>query len=516
MNPLQFTFNFFGGDLNGMPVYYDFTPSGSYVNNAANNFSGQYLGIISGNTDTFFASPGSGTFSQHLVTISGTQNLVLSDFSAFFWGTRQANGRDNVLFSSIENFNSGISSGAHIYINSANKLVFTFNTCIGQQSYASNFNVISDFAIGISKTQNRIDLYQHDYTTNTLKTNSFVITRPSDYFPCNNFSIGYAPRGANIINNQFYSGTLGNFILVSGGIDHSNALPVFSGYYNQITTITTPAVSGDACSTIFSVPTTKTFLGKQLPPAGMFNKNGILIFSLPFTAADSAILDCAKTGTYLFNQSTLFSPFKNVVTLNNATYNDIGLYFNGQRLISGQNIVTGTFCGTGIYFPRDYDIGGRQNILSPINFNINDVLIFDNKSSNTYIPQTVLSSGTGTFTVSTGFGLAYYVNGIRSENYTQSGTTIIPQSNLNNNDIISVDYFDSSKIANNIQFTQNPYFVTGGFIPGTSMLYFNGQRLTLGADYIEINSGEFSSFLFKAVPTTQIFESNSPDNSWNI
>lgn len=513
---LQYIFQRFGGDPNVIQVLYDFANSGTYVNNVSQATSGSFLGQISGSQSTFWANSGYGTFSNHLVTISGTQNLTLSDFSVFFLGNRNPNGTDNVLFSSIENFTSGISSGSHIYINPANKLVFLFNTCQGTQSYVSSFNIAGDFAIGLSKTQNQVNLYQYDYYGQLVASDSFVITRPSDYFPINQFSIGYAPSGANIINNQFYVGKLNTFLLASGGTDSTNAQLFFSGIYVNTTISTTALVSGDECTGIAVLPVSSTMAGSVSTsmsiPSGLFLKQGILIFSQPIITTDLVLLDCAITGQHSFNQPT--NTNQNVVKLNSFTFNDVGLYLNGQRLISGQAIVTGSFCTTGLSFPRDYDIFNNRDV-QIFNIIATDRLKYDVKDD-TYLLQQVLSSGSGAFSVNTSYGIGYYVNGIRNLDYSVSGTTITPQANLNVNDLIIVDYFDSTKIKNNLIVTSNPYFVTGGFIAGTSMPYLNGQRLSLGDDYIEINSGEYAAFLFKNIPATSIFETDGIDGSWNI
>lgn len=511
---LQYIYSQFGGNLDAIKAFYDFNVSGNYVDNVAQNFSGSYLGNISGSQPSFWANSGYGTFSQHVVTVSGTQNLTLSDFSVFFWGNRQNNTRDNVLFSSLENYISGISSGAHIFINPANKLVFLFNSCKGTQSYASSFNVISDFAIGVSKSNNLVHLYQYDYYGAVVNADSFVIDRSSDYFPINHFSIGYAPSGANLVNNQFFSGKLDNFILVSGSVDSSVAQLIFSGIYTTKQTITTPLVSGDECTGLAILSST-TFASTPIAiPTGAFLKQGILIYSQPIVATDLTILDCAPSGQHLFNQKTLRNSASEF-SLNQSTFNNIGLYLNGQRLVSGQSTITGSFCTTGAFFPRDYDIRNNRDIIGISGLEGTDELKYDVKDAS-YIPQAVLSSGTGIFSVNNIYGIGLYINGIRSIDFTQSGTAITPASNLNNNDVILIDYFDNSVILNNLVASQNPYFVSGGFIAGTSMVYLNGQRLTLNRDYIEINSGEYSSFLFKNVPETTIFETTTIDSTWNV
>jgi len=511
---LQYIFNKFGGDLNTLPVLYDFSVSGNYVNNVSQQGTGNHLGIISGSQSQFWATSGSGTFSNHVVTISGTSGLVLNDFAVFLWGNRQNNARDNVLFSSIEDYISGIASGGHVFINPANKLVFLFKTCVGTQSYISDFNVISDFAVGVSKSNSVLNLYQYDYYNQSIATNSFTINRFADYFPINHFSIGYGPSGANLINNQFYSGSLNTFLLVSGGVNSNNAQLIFSGRYVETQTTSPATISGNECTGLVTLGGSTTVVNQSVIPSGMFFKQGILIFSQPLIATDLVLLDCATTGQNLFNQKTLTNP-GNSYSLGTSVSANIGLYLNGQRLISGASSVTGSFCTTGTLFPKDYDIANKISIIGINNLIATDVLKYDVQNANILL-QTVLSSGTGTFAVSSASGIGYYVNGIRNLNFDQVGTGITPQSNLNNGDVILVDYFNNGYIKNNVIASTNPYLVSGGFVANTSMVYLNGQRLSLNVDYIEINSGEFPAFTFKPISSTAIFDASNINNTWNI
>ena len=500
---IQYAFTRFGGSADRIRVLYDFGISGD-ISNCSNVHSGQYSGVLSGSAAPFWATSGVGSFSNHAIVPQEATGLPLTNFCFLAWGNKPPSNSEQSLVSSLASGLSGIASGFSVYVTETQRLAFRFSTCSGRQSWASHYAVLGPYAVGVSHFDGKLDFYTYDNFNNETQSTSLTIPY-EDLFPSDQWTFG---NGENLP----YSGNFSNLLLASGGIDAAYAGTLFSGAGDIVQTVVTPAITGNECTGI-SVPSTTSILVTPVAavPYSVVKREAILITSQTLIPTDEIVLDFCPSGFASFNNTAIVNHTRGTFVMSRSEASPIAFFMNGQRHIESGSQITGQFCFRGRKYLMDYQLSGR-NVNSAWGLDKVDVGVYDNRTDNSVF-QYAISSGTGSVSIPPS-GLTFYLNGVRTDEYSISGGQFYPPSWLTNEDQWVIDYH-SDKVTLNYSGSGAYFQVSGGYIAGTSRLYMNGQRLTLGRDYLEVLSGEFNTPTTGSINYVLAFETQILDATYD-
>lgn len=469
-------------------TFYDFAESGAIINKAP-AYSGQFSGALSGSNSFYYGSGTGFNTNGNLISIRNTGNFYSTDFTHIFVLERSGTDNDN-LFSSLSQESGAVNSGYYISLNNAGRVVFGYNDCSGPKSVTSTFGVNNLTNLAVTKAGNYISFFQFTTISNILDSSSFVINSaeifPSDYADL--FYANHVPAG---FLKDYYSGFVYNYAYLNVPLSSSLVVGAVSGLYN--TTVTIPASTGSTsinqCTDIFTlpIPATTFVTGSSSANAAALTRDGI-VFLRPFVPGSKVYLDYDTGNSNIsWNNQAAYDTALQNFTLNAASTSlPPVVYFNGQRVISGKALITGSFCNTGKVWEYDYQLTGAIQIDDADNYQSIDTVIYDVPSRNIWQR---LFSGSGSVNINTGSGLAVYINGQRTLDYSASGTGLTLDFGFISGDIGVIDYYQSGYSVLGETYNTGFFFSSGSFIQNTSRVYYNGIRQLLGVDYLEIVSG---------------------------
>lgn len=483
INGLFYTMNQVGLDFSKLLVLYDFQESGAILNKAQ-NYSGQFSGLLSG-PNTFFYGSGTGFSSTNIVSIQNSGNFFTGNWTHIFLMSRSGSANDN-FFSSLSAESGAISSGYSISSNNAGSIIFSYASCDGNQSVTSDLNLNFNSSFAVTKRNNDLTFFQFTPVFNIIDTDTHTIVG-GQIFKSDFADLFFANHIQSSFLKDYYSGYIYAYAYFTDALSPVQLTNVFSGLYTTLTNFSGTSGSGISdCSGFFFLPTDNTQIANSSSTSSVtLTRKGITLLRT-FPSGSSIIIDY-DTGNSLasWNNQGLYDLFKD----NFTTYfpSNIGpiVYFNGQRVISGFSQITGQFCQTGKIWQYDYNFSGTMEIDDADTYTANDNLIYDISQKHTWQE---LHSGSVILS-DTGRVIGYYLNGQRTKDFTISGNTLTPNVPLASGDIIVVDYYDNGYgIIGEVH--QSGYLFTSGiFAQNTSRVYLNGQRQLLGIDYLEVSDG---------------------------
>ena len=487
---------------------YDFSDSGNLSNKANLAYNGSLVGV----SGSFWSQSGYASFSNHSVLVDTGRNVPLTNFSVLMIGSGRVPTTRETMFSTALENSSGIASGFAVYRNNIGNLSFAFKDCSGVQCCQSNFSTIGPFAVGVSRQDAILHFLSYDYSTDTIDSKTFTVDTFENIFPSFPSYIGKVTNGQiSGIPNDNYNGRMDYVTITSGGLDSANAALFFSGIYQNISGIPLPATTGNIFEGFWNSNATTTVLTDYNPTEIFKTKNAILILSQSITASDLVTFDLATERVSNVNKQISYSSYSNTEILQAVERGRVAMWLNGQRLISGAAIQTGVFCQRGMLYPHDYDIK-RNVVLSPQPYSSSDACIYDSASTS-FIPQSIIGSGTDTFVVDTTSGISVFINGLRTHDFEIVVDTVSFNTALGATDKVCIDYFNKGKwnLANSG--TSQLINVGSGFYD--SCVYLNGQRLVKNSDYVEIYNSQNALLQFGEMPSTKIFETLAVDETYD-
>lgn len=496
------TLDSLGISRDNLLVFYDFAESGAIINKAP-SYSGQFSGSLSGSNSFYYGSGTGFNSTGNLVSIQNTGNFYSTDFTHIFLLQRSGAENDN-LFSSLSQESGVVNSGYMIGLNNAGKVTFGYNDCLGPKSVTSNFGVNNITNLAITKGGNFLSFFQFTTISNILDSDSFAING-AEIFPSDYADLYYANHAPAGFIKDYYSGFVFNYAYLNVPLSANLLIGAISGIYNVA--VATPAITGSSsinqCTDVFTLPVagSTSFMVDPFANTAALTRNGIVMLR-PFVPGSKIYLDYDTGNSNIsWNNQAAYDTARQNFTLNAAstTLPPI-VFFNGQRVISGKAMITGAFCSTGKVWEYDYQLTGRIEIDDADNYQIIDTVIYDVPSRNIWQQ---LFSGTGSVIISTGSGIAVYINGQRTLDYAASGTGLVLDFLLTTG-IGVIDYYQSGFGALGQTYNTGFFFSSGSFLQNTSRVYYNGIRQLLGIDYLEIVSGSLLQGTPIDRPTNQV------------
>jgi hypothetical protein len=510
INGLFYTMNKRGQDISKLLVLYDFQESGQILNKAQ-NYSGQFSGLLSGPSDFYYAS-GTGYPTTNIVSVQNNGNFFTGNWTQLFIISRSGSANDN-FFSSLAAESGAISSGYLITSNNAGNLVFSYADCNGNQSVTSDLTLNINSAFAVTKRDDALTFYQYTPDFNILDSDTHQIVG-SQIFKSDFADLFFANHAQPGFIKDYYSGYVSAYAYFTESLSAVQLIDVFSGLFTTITISGGSNSSGNSdCDGFFTlssdaveVPTTNP------PPSVTLNRKGITLLR-EFKDGDQICIDYdTANSNSSWNNRGLYDFAKNNFTTYYPTTIPPIVYFNGQRVVSGWSQITGQFCQTGKAWEFDYAFSGME-IDDADSYSDDDGITYDIPGQHRWQE---LHSGTGSVILSdTAKAIGYYLNGQRIKDFTISGSTLIPNAPLTSGDIVIIDYFSAGYGVIGEIHNSGYLFTSGNFAQNTSRVYFNGQRQILGVDYLEITDGSLIQGAPLNVPSVIV---NNIDNFlvWNL
>ncbi len=468
-------------------VAYDFMESGVTILNKAPNYSGQYLGLLSGNSDTFFAGSGTGLAQSDFISISG--QLYSNNFTHFFHISRQQAANDNFYSSLGEGISAA--SGYSISTNDAGKLLFQYKDCSGPKSITSDFSLNQDSHFAVSKQGNAVNLYQYTPGSNTLDVYGDTVN-DSEIFTSNYADLFFANTAPVGFLKDYFSGYILDYLYFNVGLSSTQIRQVISGLHADLVVNSTGAC-GFLSGSIFVMPTGASFTSTvTIPSSTSLNRNGIVLLR-PVSLTDIIVVDYS-TGNNgsIWNKTANFNTLDSDFYLQDYSTNPPNIYLNGVKSISGLSEITGQYCSTGRAFSRDYQFSGQNRIADAGQFSAADTVIYDIPSTQNVWQQ--LFSGGNSVNLGGGeiSGRTVYLNGQRicsGKDYLVSGAILVLNQAITSGDLICCDYFKQGTEVLEELYATGWFYTSGAYTQGSSRVFMNGVRQLLNTDYREISSG---------------------------
>lgn len=525
-----------GLNTGNLVLLYDFNSGNNIINNSGSysQCSGQLTSI--GN---FYNIPTSGYLSGQRLDVQNSAALNSNNFTHIML-YEKPNQHGGVLFDSIYLGSDNVVSGYTIGVTDSNQLYYEAYDNNGPVCVVSSLTFGVKNAAALTRSNNSLSFYVMDFNNNLLLSEQFSIN--AQYMPPSNKASLFA-TGANCPNyiyNNFYSGYIGEYIylnnaalpysiqqLISGfvvsysgnnGIIASYSITGVTGLSYIVTGTTgilaqkvTPLTSGiDNCGNSYVTYSTQNITGYITSGSGVIQQTGLITVYETGAAIVTPIINSGlfnefklnrisylrKIDHYDVTQSLLLN--NNYNTLNNfavfdsvnnmfilnAPYPDTGvqIYLNGQAQFNMGAAITGNFYGSGYNLSGDYII--NNNSLNSNNYyNATDALLYDviNASKNFTIITNPSSGAAENLNIDS--GSLVFLNGqlINSGlEYKQSGNKFVWNVNYN-----VTGYLEAFEIYMPNIYGTGALPINGNFPRDNSMIWLNGQRQTVGTDYIE-------------------------------
>lgn len=498
INGLFYTMNQKGLDFSNLRVLYDFQESGQILNKAQ-NFSGQYSGVLNG-SNSFYYGSGTGFPTQHIVSIQNSGNFFTGNWTHIFLISRSGNSNDN-FFSSLAAESGSISTGYLITSNNAGNLVFSYQDCSGTQSVTSNLGLNNNSSFAVTKRDNDLTFFQYTPTFNILDSDTHQING-AQIFKSDFADLFFANHAQPGFIKDYYSGFCSSYIYFTEALSPIQLTNVFSGLFTTVSISGGSSSSGtNDCTGFFNLAFNDLEIGTTTPPASVtLTRKGVTLLR-PFPTGSVVCVDYdTANSNSSWNNKGLFDFLKNNFTTYLPTNIPPIVYFNGQRVISGWSQITGQFCQTGRAWEYDYNFSGNIEINDADSYGIDDTTIYDIPGAHRW--QEIHSGVGSVILTDTAKVIGYYLNGQRTKDFTISGSTLTPTVPLISGDVVVIDYYTTGYGVVGEIHNSGYLFTSGSFAQNTSRVYLNGQRQLLGTDYLEISDSSLLMGFPLTIPNT--------------
>lgn len=221
-------YDLLGLDRDSLRVHYRFDENlGTHIPNDAPNFP-QLSGSLSSVGD-FYSVNGSGFFTGQKITVQNATGLP-SDFWSHIFIFEKTGAGANVLFDSL--VSNDITSGYAIGINDGNKLYFDSYDQNGPVCKTSSIILGKKNLVAVVRANNLLTFYCFDFNNDTILSDSFSIN--GDYMPpAAKGIIGGTENPPKYLQNGIYQGYIDEYVFIQEGITPSTFRYLVSGLCSE-------------------------------------------------------------------------------------------------------------------------------------------------------------------------------------------------------------------------------------------------------------------------------------------
>jgi hypothetical protein len=411
-----------------------------------------------------------------------------------------ASNRSSVLITSMDDhdtpsgFNLCVNEGNRLSLefikNGIEKVVYTYDQEIGEQNF-----------ISISKTDNEIDIINHDFPNRSNNYQSFNV---SGIAPSSDWAVGDLPNNSSV-NYTGFKGYIDNFILYAGGLQNAERINVANRFVHT--------------GTQLPVGSTETILYNKITGVvvNQFDVTGSGITGFTSVMHKTIDCDCDSSTLTLYSESgvsgDLYGEKIQYLTGNIIKTDTFLITDAGGKALYDYEIVN-RYAEENILFNKDVDPAAFYEVYSYLEFN--DNVNRKGEWEGTQVYLTGFNSGTDIINV--------YVNGSGIYSGTglaegEVGYSFLNDSHLIFNDLNGVSSAFSSVAGDEITFNKvSEHSALSGFtgyvgprtisLTGAQFLnkdiYHKGRKLLSGLHWdgfpteIKIYASDFTSgdFLF--------------------